>query len=168
MSGKSGQVEAVQSEEQLQEAIKNAQSFSLIPILIILREVTGVDFSNKVGVDINAKPGTIEIKSEDKKIEVGLSVVDSNYNIMDSFNECGLYKERINSFLDIEGPIKEQLIELISFLLKCALLCFNELKNNDLQMEITEHQLDMDENTRLYILSEGGDKKMISVKFKKV
>lgn len=161
-------------EEQLKQAIKNAQGFALIPVLQLLKYITGVDFGSKVGVDITKKTSTISISSKSKDnnagsvvgVDVGLEIVDSDYDIMKSFNESGLYENQVATFLDIEGPVKEQTIELVSYLLKCAVLVFNELKNEDLGMEIAEHQIDMDENTRLYIISENGDKKMISVVFR--
>lgn len=161
-------------EEQLKQAIKNAQGFALIPVLQLLKHITGVDFGSKVGVDIGKKTSTISISSKSKdniegsvaSVDVGLEVVDGDYDIMESFNESRLYEKQVTTFLDIEGPVKEQTVELVSYLLKCAMLVFNELKNEDLKMEIAEHQMDMDDNTRLYIISEDGDKKMISVVFR--
>jgi hypothetical protein len=161
-------------EEQLKQAIKNAQGFALIPVLQLLKHITGVDFGSKVGVDINKKASTITISSKSKdnnsgvvaSVDVGLEVVDGDYDIMKSFNESRLYEKQVTTFLEIEEPVKEQTVELVSYLLKCAMLVFNELKNEDLKMEIAEHQMDMDENTRLYIISEDGDKKMISVVFR--
>lgn len=158
-------------DEQLTRAIKNAQGFTLIPVLQLLRHITGVDFGSKVGVDIERKASTITISKDNNGIasvvDVGVELVDSDYDIMKSFNESGLYDKPVNTFLDIEGPVKDQTIELVSYLLKCAMLVFNELKNEDLMLEIAEHQMDMDENTRLYIISEDGDKKMLSVVFRK-
>lgn len=161
-------------EEQLKQAIKNAQGFALIPVLQLLKHITGVDFGSKVGVDISKKTSTISISSKSKdnsagsvaSVDVGLEVVDGDYDIMNSFNESGLYGKQVATFLEIEEPVKEQTVDLVSYLLKCAMLVFNELKNEDLKMEIAEHQMDMDDNTRLYIISEDGDKKMISVVFR--
>lgn len=158
-------------DEQLKQAIKNAQGFTLIPVLQLLKHITGMDFGSKVGVDIEKKASTITISREidgvKNIVNVGVEMVDGDYDIMKSFNESGLYDKQVNTFTDIEGPVREQAIELVSYLLKCTMLVFNELKNEDLKLEIAEHLMDMDENTRLYIISEDGDKKMLSVVFRK-
>lgn len=157
--------------DQLMDAVRNAQSLSLIPILQLIKSTIGADYSSKLGVDINTKTSTISISSKDnKKINVFLSLVDSKYNIMDSFNECGLYHKHINTFLDIEEEhIKEQTIEIISYLMKCVLLTFNNIKTGDLKFNISEYQIEMDENTKIYMLADmeqlEEDRKYISVVF---
>lgn len=161
------------SADQLIKAVRNAQSLSLIPILQLIKNTVGVDYSSKLGVDINTKTSTISISSkDDKKINVFLSLVDEKYNIMDSFNDCGLYHKNINTFLDIEEEhIKQQTIELISYLMKCVLLTFNNIKNGDLKYNISEYQIEMDENTKIYMLTDmeqlEEERKYISVIFSK-
>jgi len=161
----------------LRDAIRNAQSIATIPILKLLKNVVGVDMSNKIGVDITKQPSDITISSKDgKKIKVYLDIVDGDYSITESFNSTGMHSVHINSFTELEGELKENIIELVSYMLKCALLTFNNLKKNDLQLEIIEYQLSMNENTLIYINVESSDDedydadtshggKFISVKF---
>jgi len=158
------------SADQLIEAVKNAQSLALIPLLRLIKNTLSVDYSSKLGVDINSKTSNITISSKDnKKINVYLDLVDERYNIMDSFNNCGLYHKHLNSFLEIEEEnIRHQTIELVSYLMKCVLLTFNNMKNGDLKFNISEYQIEMDENTKIYILTDmtsGEDRKYISVVF---
>jgi hypothetical protein len=156
-------------ESQLKEAVKNAQSLALIPVIKLLKHILGFDFSNKLGIDISKKSGNIEItKANGDVIQVGLNIVDSEYDIMKSFNDSGLYDEKISTFLDLPEEIKEETIELISYMMKSALLVFNNLKNEDLKLELAEYQLDMDDNTRLFILTSTDETKYISVVFNKI
>ena len=156
-------------EAQLKEAVKNAQSLALIPVIKLLKHTLDFDFSNKLGIDINKKAGNVEItKSDGVVVQVCLDIVDGEYDIMKSFNDSGLYDKHINTFLDLPEEIKDETIDLISYLMKSTLLVFNSLKNEDLKLELAEYQLDMDENTRLFILTTSDSHKYISVVFNKI
>lgn len=156
-------------ESQLKDAVKNAQSLALIPVIKLLKHTLGFDFSNKLGIDISKKSGNIEITKSNKDIvQICLDIVEDDYDIMKSFNDSGLYDENISTFLDLPEEIKEETINLISYMTKSALLVFNTLKNEDLKLELVEYQLDMDENTRLFILTASETSKYISVVFNKI
>lgn len=156
-------------EAQLKEAVRNAQSLALIPVIKLLKHTLDFDFSNKLGIDINKQAGNIEItRSDGVIVQVCLDIVDSDYDIMKSFNDSGLYDKHIDTFLDLPEEIKDETIELISYLMKSTLLVFNSLKNEDLKLDLAEYQLDMDENTKLFILTSSDAHKYISVVFNKV
>lgn len=165
-------MEADTAGEQLVKAVEAAQSLTAIPLLKLLKFQLGIDLFNKLGIDKNAKQGNITIMSKDnKEVEVSIDIVGEEFNIMNSFNECNIYKKKINTFLDIEEePIREQTIELISYLMKCCLLTFNNLKNGELRYNISEYQLETTIDTKLMILSDLEDKecerKYLSVVFK--
>jgi hypothetical protein len=156
-------------EAQLKEAVKNAQSLALIPVIKLLKHTLGFDFSSKLGIDVSKQSGNIEItKSNGDIVQVCLDIVDSEYDIMKSFNDSGLYDENVSTFLDLPEEIKEETIELVSYMMKSTLLVFNNLKNEDLKLELAEYQMDMDENTRLFILTTSESSKYISVVFNKI
>jgi hypothetical protein len=133
-----------------------------------------MDLFNKVGVSESMEQSNITIMSKDnKKVNVFIEVVDDEFNIMDSFNESEIYHKKINTFLDIEEkPMREQTIELISYLMKCCLLTFNNLKNGELKYNISEYQIETTVDTKIIILSDMEDKenerKYLSVVFKKI
>jgi len=145
------------SEDQLQEAFNQAQSIALIPILNLLADCTGVDMSNKVGVSIDSEPGHITISNDNAKFKAWLDIVPGDYNILDNFNESGIYEKKLDTFKD------DEMCNVITHILKCAFVVFNQLRTETLALEIAEHQLDMDDQTCLY-LNEYPDNKL-SVKF---
>jgi hypothetical protein len=145
------------TEEQLQEAFKQAQSLALIPVLKLLADCTGVDMSNKVGVNLDTLPGHISISNDKIKFKAWLDIVPNDYNILDNFNESGIYEKKLDTFKD------DEMCNVITHILKCAFVVFNQLRSESLALEIAEHQLNMDDQTCLH-LNEYPDTKL-SVKF---
>ncbi len=161
-----------EADQTLKTAIQNAQSFCLIPLISLILDNTGIDISEKVGIDASKKEyGKINIKPPSgKNISVGVVLVDHDYNIMESFNDSGLCDVNISSFEELSNiseEFKEKTVELASYLMHCCLFVFNNLKNDI--VELSEYQLTMDNNTKLFLLNSGKDLetiKYLSVFFK--
>lgn len=162
------------AEDTLKTALQNAQSLTLIPLIYLILDNTGLDISSKVGLQsIQKDYGKINIKTpEGEEVSVCIKLVESDYDIMKSFNESGLYKEPIATFEELDGysvEFKEKTVELVSYLLHCCLLVFNNLKGDII--ELGEYQLTMDSNTKLFLLNSGkdlNDIKYLSVSFEKI
>lgn len=156
----------IEAEETLTKALQNAQSLTLIPVISLIKDNLGIDVSNKVGIDVSkTEYGKINIQTPaGKNINVSIAVVDSNYNIMESYNNSGLCNVKVDSFEDLKvvsEEFKEKTIEIISYMLNCCLIVFNNLKNDI--TELVEYQLTMDNNTKLFILN--SEKKLEDIKY---
>ncbi len=161
-----------EADKTLKTAIQNAQSLCLIPLISLILDNTGIDISEKVGIDAGKKEyGKINIKTPNgNNISVSVVPVDHDYNIVESFNDSGLCDMNISSFEELSNiseEFKEKTVEMVSYLLHCCLLVFNNLKNDII--ELSEYQLTMDNNTKLFLLNSGKDLetiKYLSVFFK--
>ena len=160
----------------LENAVSNPQSFSLIPLMELIKDNTDIDISNDLlskGIDISKKlgeHGNIQITNPSGEItKIFVDIVDSNYNIMDSFNEskyCNLHIESFEELSKISDELKEKTIDMISYLCQCCLIVFNNLKDDII--ELVEYQLTMDTNTKIFILNSKkniNEMKYLSIRF---
>lgn len=149
------------SAEDLEKAFQAAQSFALIPVLLMLHESIG--FENNTGVCTLSEPGYINLHSGDLSVNAKLSIVPSEFSIMDSFNESfGKSWETFEIKEDDseeDKSMKELAINVITHLLKSAYVVFGRMRE---EPSLAEHQLNMDEETRLHLT---GYESFISVVF---
>jgi hypothetical protein len=160
----------METKDILENALKNAQSFSLIPIIELVKDNLNIDISSKLGIDSDRERGNIKItKPSGDIVKVSVEVVNSDYDIMKSFNEsnyCDIEIQTFEDLIKISEEFKDKTIELVSYLCQCCLIVFNNIKSD--MFEMTEYQLTMDTNTKLFILNTGkdlNDIKYLSVKF---
>jgi len=149
------------SAEDLEKAFQSAQSFALIPVLLMLKE--SIDFENNTGICTLGEPGHINIHSNDLNVNAKLSIVPKEFSIMDSFNES--FSKEWTTFeisendSELDKNTKELVIEVITHLLKSVYVVFGKLRE---EPELAEHQLNMDEDTKLHLV---GYESFISVVF---
>jgi len=160
-------------DEELQKAYKNAEQFSLIPLLKLIYLTTKIDLykefklkcklSSEKSKDL--KSGEIIMSKENKKIKVFLDIVDSDYNLTTTINECNLLSENIYDLnKESNESIKKQIIYIITLLSQSVKVVFNSLKNK--YQELTEYNIILSENTTIYLDYELN--KRIGVKFQEV
>lgn len=160
-------------DEELQKAYKNAEQFSLIPLLKLIYLTTKIDLykefklkcklSSEKSKDL--KSGEIIMSKENKKIKVFLDIVDSDYNLTTTINECNLLSENIYDLnKESNESLKKQIIYIITLLSQSVKVVFNSLKNK--YQELTEYNIILSENTTIYLDYELN--KRIGVKFQEV
>jgi hypothetical protein len=145
-------------EEELQKAYKNAEQFSLIPLLKLIYKTTKIDLykdfklkyklSSKDSIEL--KGGEIIMSNDNKKIKVYLDLVDKNYNLTNSINDCKLLSENIYDLnKEPNEPLKKQIIYIITLLTQSIKIVFDNLKNK--YKELTEYSLTLSDNTTIYL-----------------
>lgn len=145
-------------ESELQKAYKNAEQFSLIPLLKLIYKTTKIDLykdfklkhklSSKESIEL--KGGEILMTKDNKKIKVYLDLVDKNYNLTNSINNCNLLSENVYDLnKEPNEPLKKQIIYIITLLTQSIKIVFDNLKNK--YKELTEYNLTLSENTTIYL-----------------
>jgi hypothetical protein len=145
-------------EEELQKAYKNAEQFSLIPLLKLIYKTTKIDLykdfklkyklSSKDSIEL--KGGEIIMSNDNKKIKVYLDLVDKNYNLTNSINDCKLLSENVYDLnKEPNEPLKKQIIYIITLLTQSIKIVFDNLKNK--YKELTEYSLTLSDNTTIYL-----------------
>lgn len=145
-------------EAELQKAYKNAEQFSLIPLLKLIYKTTKIDLykdfklkqklSSKESIEL--KGGEILMTKDNKKIKVYLDLVDKNYNLTNSINNCNLLSENVYDLnKEPNEPLKKQIIYIITLLTQSIKIVFDNLKNK--YKELTEYNLTLSENTTIYL-----------------
>lgn len=145
-------------EQELQKAYKNAEQFSLIPLLKLIYLTTKIDLYKdfKIKHELNSeegkklKAGEIIMTNNNKKVKVYLEIVDKYYNLSNTLNNCDvLTKDVIDLNNEPNEQLKNQIIYIITLLTQSAKAVFDELKNR--YKELTEFNLTLSENTTIYI-----------------
>jgi hypothetical protein len=145
-------------DEELQKAYKNAEEFSIIPLLKLIYLTTKIDLykefklqcklSSKKSKEL--KSGEILLENINKKIKVYLDIVDKNYNLTNSINDCKLLSENIYELNNEPNEnLKKQIISIITFLTQSIKVVFDSLKNK--YQELTEYDLMLSDNTTIYL-----------------
>lgn len=163
-------------DEELQKAYKNAEEFSIIPLLKLIYLTTKIDLYKdfklpcklssekskelKSGEVLLTKENnlpvgqsgteTTELFRVNKKIKVYLDIVDKNYNLTNSINDCKLLSENIFELNNEQNEnLKNQIISIITFLTQSIKVVFDSLKNK--YQELTEYNLMLSDNTTIYL-----------------
>ena len=150
-----------QIEDELQKAYKQAEQISLIPLLKLIYKTTKLDLykdyklkyklSSKESIEL--KGGEIIMSNENKKIKVYLDVVDKNYNLTNSINDCRILSENVYDLnKEPNEPLKKQIIYIITLLTQSIKIVFDNLKNK--YKELTEYNLTLSDNTTVYLYYE--------------
>ena len=165
-------------DEKLLEHYKNAEHVSIIPLLKLIYITNGLDLSNdyKLKYSVSSEDSNklsagelvLSIPSEDnttKKIKISLNIIDKDYDLLDSINKIGIFKDTIDTLKISEDEskdnetnpnnivkLKQSLISAISFLTQACLVCFNMLKSNN--KNLLEYNLMLAENTTIYLDSD--------------
>jgi hypothetical protein len=149
------------SEHEFMEAYRQAEQLTLIPILKLIYETTKIDlykdfkikipFSSNKSKDIPI--GEIEINKQDNpnlKYKIYLDLVDNNYDLNKELINNKLLTENVTNLSDEPNEaLKNQLIQIITYLTQSAKLIFDSLKNK--YTEIIEYNIEMDNNTTIYL-----------------
>jgi hypothetical protein len=145
-------------EEELQKAYKNAEQFSLIPLLKLIYLTTKIDLHREFKLkhklssekSNTLKGGEILMTKDKKNIKVYLDIVDKDYDLLDSINNCQLLSENVfNLANEPNDSLKNQIISIITFLTQSIKVVFDSLKNK--YQELTEYNLTLSENTTIYL-----------------
>lgn len=164
------------SEKELIEAYRHAEELALIPILKLIYETVKIDlykdFKIKIPLSSNKSNeipiGEIEINRHDNpnvKYKIYLDIVDKFYDLNKEFINNNIFSENITNLNDETNiPLKNQLIQIITYLTQSAKLVFDNLKNK--YTEIIEFNIEMDNNTTIYLDYELN--KRLGIKIKKV
>jgi len=163
-------------DEELQKAYKNAEEFSIIPLLKLVYLTTKIDLYKdfKLPCKLSSEKGkelksgevllekennspvresgteTTELFRVNKKIKVYLDIVDKNYNLTNSINDCKLLSENIFELNNEPNEnLKNQIIGIITFLTQSIKVVFDSLKNK--YQELTEYDLMLSDNTTIYL-----------------
>ena len=143
-------------EEELQKAYKNAEQFSLIPLLKLIYLTTKIDLHREFKLkhklssekSNTLKGGEILMTKDKKNIKVYLDIVDKDYDLLDSINNCQLLSENVfNLANEPNDSLKNQIISIITFLTQSIKVVFDSLKNK--YQELTEYNLTLSENTTI-------------------
>lgn len=145
-------------EQELLKAYKNAEQFSLIPLLKLIYLTTKIDLHKefKLKYKLNSKDfdklkaGEIIMTNNDKKVKVYLDIVDKYYNLSNTLNDCNILSDNV---IDLNNEsneqLKNQIIYIITILTQAAKVVFDELKTK--YKELTEFNLTLSENTTIYM-----------------
>lgn len=145
-------------EQELQKAYKNAEQFSLIPLLKLIYLTTKIDLHKdfKIKHKLNSeegkklKAGEIIMTKDNKKVKVYLDIVDKYYNLSNTLNNCNiLTKDVIDLNNEPNESLKNQIIYIITLLTQAPRAVFDQLKNK--YKELTEYNLTLSENTTIYM-----------------
>ncbi len=137
--------------DDLVNAAKTAESMCLIPVLTLIKDTTGADFSSEYGVDLCTDSGCIELKKKDSPtIKVRLSIVDKSYDFLTSLSTCSDFYN-VKEMSDMDDETCSMIIEVVSHLCRSALFVFNNIRNS--QTMLGDLHLQMSDNTTLFISS---------------
>jgi hypothetical protein len=147
------------SNKEIEETYKRSEAFALVPILKLIYHTTGIDYGKdfklKIPLSSNQSKdipiGEIEINNtENKTYKIYLDLVDSTYDLNKLFIDNNLLSINITNIMDEPNEQKkEQLIQIITFLVHSAKLVFDSIKNN--YSEINNLDIKLDNNTTIYI-----------------
>lgn len=139
-------------------AYKNAEQFSLLPLLKLIYITNNLNLSSdyKLLYDLsnensnNLKPAEIIMSKDNKKIKVYLGIVNKSYDLLNSINQCNLLSENITNLNEEPNEaLKKQIIYTIMLLTQYAKIIFDSLKNK--YQELTEYNLVLSDNTTIYL-----------------
>jgi len=157
-------------EQELLKAYKNAEQFSLIPLLKLIYLTTKIDLYKdfKLKYKLNSsdanklKAGEVIMTKDNKKVKVYLDIVDKDYNLSNTLNSCEILSENIiNLNNETNEQLKNQIIYIITLLTQAAKAVFDQLKTK--YKELAEFNLTLSENTTIYLDYELN--KRIGIKF---
>lgn len=164
------------SEHEIMEAFRQAEQLTLIPILKLIYETVKIDLSKdyKIKIPLSSKKsneipiGEIELNKNDNPniiYKIYLDIVDKFYDLNKELVSNNLFSEGIQNLIDEPNEtLKNQLIQIITYLTQSAKIVFDNLKNK--YTEIIEYNIEMDENTTIYLDFELN--KRLGIKVKKI
>jgi hypothetical protein len=143
------------------EAYKNAENLSLIPLLKLIYKTSKIDLSDKYQISkaisslnelelSDLKSGEITLSNGSNNIKVYLDLVDRSYNLMSTLKKCDVLSDNVTNLVDEPNEnLKNQLIQVITYLTQSIRITFDSLKNS--QQELVEYNLLLDGNTTMYL-----------------
>jgi hypothetical protein len=145
-------------EQKIESALKQAQQFALIPILRLIYYTTNNDYGYKYNINDsiladNLKTSEIEIinnQDSTKKFKFYLDIVDKDYNLDFKLNELKVLSPEANSLINEPNKnLKDQLINIITYLTQTAKIIFDNIKENN--TELLEYNIQLDNNTTIFL-----------------
>lgn len=149
------------SDKEIEETYKRSEAFALIPILKLIYHTTGIDYGKDFKLkcplssskSTNIPTGEVEINFENNPFsiyKIYLDFVDSTYDLNESLKFANLLSPGINNIMDEPNEEKKnQLIQIITFLVHSAKLVFDSIKSK--YSEILEYNISLDNNTSIYL-----------------
>ncbi len=162
------------SDDDIMKAYKQAEDLTLIPILKLIYSTTKVDYSKdfKIKIPLSSNKskdipiGEIEISkinNPEIKYKIYLDLVDKFYDLNQELINNNILSNGVTTLIDEPNKeLKEQLIQIITYLTQSAKIVFDNLKNK--YTEIIEYSIDMDQNTTIYLDYENNTRLGIKIK----
>ncbi len=149
------------TDDELLQAYRQSEQLTLIPILKLIYETIGLDLSKDYSINIplsaleskNIPIGEIEINkinNPDIKYKIYLDLVDKNYDLNNELQNCKILSDGCNNLMDeTNKELKNQLIQIITYLTQSAKIVFDSLKKK--YIDIIEFNIQMDNNTTIFL-----------------
>lgn len=164
------------SDEDLMQAYLQSEHLVLIPILKLIYATIKIDYgkdfklkiplssNNSTKIPIN---GLIINKNDDSiesniKYKIYLDLVDKDYDLDNELLEINLLSKDIKNLINEPNEqLKNQLIQIITYLTQSAKIVFDKIKKK--YSEVLEYHIDIDHNTTLFLDSDIN--KRLGIKF---
>lgn len=155
------QVSQTITDTEIKEAYKNAETFTLIPLLKLIYHTTNIDLSKDYKLKIplsstnanNIPINEIEIKYDNNPTvyKLYLDLIDSSYNLNVILlkHHLILKSEPIDENTKPTIQYKDQILEIMTFLVHSAKLVFENLKKK--YPELSEYDITLDNDTTIYL-----------------
>ena len=149
------------SDEDLMKAYAQSENLTLIPLLKLIYSTVKIDYGNdfklKIPLSSNHSKeiplnGIVIKKLETPNIQykVYLDIVDKSYDLDKELLEVNILSKNIIKLMDEPNTeLKNQLIQIITYLTQSAKVVFDKIKKQ--YSEILEYHIDMDYNTTIYL-----------------
>jgi hypothetical protein len=162
------------SDDDIIKAYKQAEDMTLIPVLKLIYSTTKIDYSKDFKIKIpfssnkskDILTGEIEISKINNpniKYKIYLDLVDRYYDLNEELIKNNILSNGVTTLIDeTNEELKQQLIQIITYLTQSAKIVFDNLKNK--YTEIIEYSINMDQNTTIYLDYENETRLGIKIK----
>lgn len=147
------------TDKDIENVFTNAEKFTLIPLLKLINHTTNINYSESFNIEpsnlenspiseILIKPNKDDLNQNQYKIY--LDLIDSDYDLDTLLIQNNLLSDGVMS-LTTETNInkKDQILQIITFLIHSAKLTFENLKNKF--SDLLEYNIMLDNNTTIYL-----------------
>ncbi len=145
------------SDNDIEETYKRSEAFALIPVLKLIYHTIKIDYGKhfKLKVPLSSNKaseipvGEIEITNNNYKYKIYLDLVKNDYDLNKMLIENNILSNNINNLMDeTNEEKKQQIINIITFLIHSAKLIFESIKSK--YSEINNIDINLDNNTTIY------------------